>query len=109
MKTKTLIYILSLLLILLAYNMFCYWFVNHILEKNTQYIINDYLKTSCNHCEYEYDLKKAISNSDQSLSIYIKVKNKSQELEEYYHFKIEQVGNSYGLISVDTNIPAYIK
>ncbi len=100
MKYKTLLITLSVILILLIYNLFCYSFVTHIIKSETTYPIKTYLEE--NNIPSNYKFIKALNNENNSLSVYIKT-NK-----EYYHFILLKT-NTYKILEVNKEIPLYIK
>ena len=101
MKVKNYFIILTVLFILLFYNLFAYKFANNRIEEQTKYAITNYFKIlSINNLDYEYI--KATLNENATISVFIKSNNK------YYRFIFENNGG-YKLLNVDTNIPIYIK
>ena len=106
MKLKYLSVVLIVVFILLMYNIFCYYFVNKSIDNGTRNIITNYLNNSCNKCDYQYEYLKATINDDSTINVFIKVDSKY--LEEYYRFVVIN-NNGYKLVSVNTDIPAYIK
>lgn len=102
MKVKNYFIILIVLFILLFYNMFAYKFANNRIEEQTKYAITNYLKNNYNLSDFTYDYIKSTINDDASINVFIKYNNKK------YRFIFENNGG-FKLISVNTNIPAYIK
>lgn len=102
MKVKNYFIILIVLFILLFYNMFAYKFANNRIEEQTKYAITNYLKNNFNLNDFTYDYIKATINDDASINVFIKYNNQK------YRFIFENNGG-FKLISVNTNIPAYIK
>ena len=87
MKVKNYFIILTILFILLFYNLFAYKFANNRIEEQTKYAITNYFKSlNADNLDYEY----------------IKSNNK------YYRFIFENNGG-YKLLNVNTDIPVYIK
>ena len=87
------------ILVLLTYNLFCYYFASNTIKEQTTYPIKTYLKE--HNLNDDYKFIKAINNKDNSLSIYIKT-NK-----EYYHFIMLKDG-AYKILEVNRDIPVYI-
>lgn len=101
MKVKNYFIILTVLFILLFYNLFAYKFANNRIEEQTKYAITNYFKSlSINNLDYEYI--KATLNENATISVFIKSNNK------YYRFIFENNGG-YKLLNVNTDIPIYIK
>lgn len=101
MKVKNYFIILTILFILLFYNLFAYKFANNRIEEQTKYAITNYFKSS-NVDNLDYEYIKATLNENATISVFIKSNNK------YYRFIFENNGG-YKLLNVDTNIPIYIK
>ena len=101
MKIKVIGVTLIIVLVLLVYNLFCYKFVNKMIDNQTRYEIINYVKNNLNNDDYEYI--RATSNNDKSINVYILVNKK-----DYYHFILEK-NNNYKILKVDQNIPVYIK
>lgn len=101
MKVKTYFIILTVLFILLFYNLFAYKFANNRIEEQTKYAITNYFK-SLNFDNLDYEYIKATLNENATISVFIKFNNK------YYRFIFENNGG-YKLLNIDTNIPVYIK
>lgn len=102
MKFKTYFIILSVLFILLFYNIFCYKFANKRIDDATHFLISNYLNDKCN-CNYKY--LKATSNSDGSINVYVKTLENNAN---YYHFVFTN-NNGYNIVLVDSKIPAYFR
>ena len=98
MKNKTLMMIFLVVFILLLYNLFCYSLVNKIIYKKTNPIITNYL-SDLNINNYKF--VKAINNTDETISVYVKINN------DFYNFVLEN--NNYQIKDVNNNIPDYIK
>lgn len=107
MKTKVLLNILIIVLVLLFYNMFCYFFVNRVLDNGTKNIINSYFNNSCSNCDFSYEYLKATNNEDGTINIFVKVDSKY--FDKYYRFIVFKNGPSYQLKEVNNTVPAYIK
>lgn len=106
MKLKTYFIILLVLLLLLFYNVFCYSFANHRIESITKYQINNYFKNQYANCNIEYEYIKATVNDNDSINVFVKTNNK--KVNNYYRFVFDNI-NGYKLITVNQEIPVYIK
>ncbi len=100
MKIKTLIITIGVIVLLLSYNLFCYYFASNRVKELTTYPIKTYLQE--NNLSSNYEFIKALNNEDNSLSVYIKVDK------EYYHFILLKDG-AYKILEVNKDIPAYIR
>lgn len=101
MKVKNYFIILTVLFILLFYNLFAYKFANNRIEEQTKYAIANYFKSlNVNNLDYEYI--KATLKENATINVFIKYNNK------YYRFIFENNGG-YKLLSVNADIPVYIK
>ncbi len=99
MKIKTLLIIISIVVVLLAYNLFCYYFASNTIKDQTTYPIKTYLKE--HNLSNDYEFIKALNNEDNSLSVYIKIDK------DYYHFILLKDG-AYKILEVNQDIPVYI-
>lgn len=108
MKFKSWFLILGAFIILLGYNVLCYFFVNKIIETDSKWIINNYFNSICNNCNMQYEYLKSVPNKDGNLDIFVKVKSKDLQ-KEYYRFVVKDNGSNYTLLNVNKDIPAYIK
>lgn len=106
MKTKYLFTILCVVLVLLAYNLFCYSFVNHVIKEKSKLIIKNYFINTYHDDNYEY--KKA-TYQPESDTIQIFVSHKENKEECFYRFVVIQNGTGFQLIEVNQDIPAYIR
>ena len=101
MKVKNYFIILTVLFILLFYNLLAYKFANNRIEEQTKYAIANYFKSlNVNNLDYEYI--KATLKENATINVFIKYNNK------YYRFIFENNGG-YKLLSVNADIPVYIK
>ena len=101
MKTKTLLILMGITIILLIYNLFCYKLANSIIQDKTKEQIKNYLNNLYNQ-DIDYDYLNTYSNKDNSISVYIRAKD------QYYRF-IMVNDNGYKILDVNQDIPVYIR
>ena len=101
MKVKSLVIVSLIVVGLLIYNLFCYSFANKMIDEDTHYVIKNYLENNYDIKE-DYKFIKAVSNKDYTYSVYLKVND------EYYQAVLVK-NQGYKVVSVNQNIPAYIK
>ena len=94
MKVKSLVIVSLIVVGLLIYNLFCYSFANKMIDEDTHYVIKNYLENNYDIKE-DYKFIKAVSNKDYTYSVY------------YQAVLVKNQG--YKVVSVNQNIPAYIK
>jgi len=102
MKVKNYFIILIVLFILLFYNIFAYKFANNRIYEQTKYAITSYFNNTSDIKDFKYEYIKATLNEDATVNVFIKYNN------HYYRFIFENNGG-FKLVSVNINIPAYIK
>lgn len=102
-KVKHLILIQVLVGFILGYNLFCYRFINKMIDYESRMVITNYLKNNFNKEDITYKYEKTVLNKDKSMNIYIKV-NK-----QYYRFLVIRNREDYRILKVDTEVPQYIK
>ncbi len=107
MKVKNLIIILGILWVMLIYNFIWYRYTNKVTDKNSREVITKFLNDYCGNCEFSYKYKKATTNKDNSINIYIKIK--SDYFKEYYKFIVDKDKGSFVIKEVNQDIPEYIK
>lgn len=102
MKVRNLLIILFFMVVLLVYNMFCYYFVNKTIDNGSKYEIQSYLANIYGE-NVHYKYKSAMYNEDNTVSVYVKVDS------DYYQFVMIKNGNLYFISRVNQDIPVYIK
>jgi len=106
MKTKSLIIILVVVLILLVYNLFCYGFANKIIDTNSKNIITNYFDNINVNSKYKYI--KATSNEDSSINVFVYI-NDTNLNHKYYRFILDKYNGDLKIREVNNDIPIYIK
>lgn len=106
MKTKYLFTILCVVLVLFAYNLFCYSFVNRVIKDKSRKIIKNYFVNNNQNINYEY---KMATYNHETDTIQIFVSHKENDKEMFYRFVVIQNGTGFQLIDVNQDIPAYIR
>ncbi len=102
MKYKHLFMVLTVAVLLLFYNMFCYSLINNMIDNNTRQHISNYFKSKCGNCNFDYKYLMATVNKDKSINVYIKI--------DKANYKVVFENSSYSnIIGVSKDIPAYIK
>lgn len=105
MKTKYMFITLIILFAFLLYNLFCYGFINKMIDNNSRNIINRYLENICGDCEYKY--LRATLNDDDSINVFVDVQKNNQK--EKYRFVLIRNNGVYNVVDVNNDIPIYIK
>ncbi|MDE5540096.1 MAG: hypothetical protein K2J20_06380 [Bacilli bacterium] len=108
MKTKFLVFILGIAIVLLLYNIFLYRLINKAININTRNTITAFFKDKCQACEFSYEYIKAISYAEDTISVFVKVDSEDIH-DEYHEFILMKMGNKYKIIGYSSDVPSYIK
>ena len=97
MKFKNLFIFLTIILILLFYNLFCYSYAKKIIYRETRSNITNYLqRINLKYTEFEFKDVKTYSNN--LISVFIESNNTKYEI---------IVNNNYEIVKVNKNIPTF--
>ena len=101
MKTKFLVAVLVVSVILLVYSLVCYRILNKRIEMNTRNSISSYFNTYLSDVS-SYEFIQAVSNKKDTFQVFVKTQD------DYYTFHFNIHDQEFQLQNVELGVPSYI-